>query len=208
MIKITFLIDKNNNWIHKFLKINNFGKKYNINFNYNPKKIKNNDIVFILSYTKILNEKFLSANRLNLVIHSSDLPKNRGFAPLTYQILKGQKKIVNTIFKPSSKADRGDFYYKNYFINDGTELYEELRKKQALSIIKLIKKFLSKYPKVKPIKQKGKGTFNKRRTPKDSELNIKKSLKSQFNLLRTCDNEKFPAFFVYKKKKYFLKIFK
>ena len=31
MIKITFLIDKNNNWIQKFLKINNFGKKYNIN---------------------------------------------------------------------------------------------------------------------------------------------------------------------------------
>ena len=205
MIKITFLIDKNNNWIQKFLKINNFGKKYNINFNYNPKKIKNNDIVFILSYTKILNEKFLNANRLNLVIHSSDLPKNRGFAPLTFQILKGQKKIVNTIFKPSSKVDRGDFYYKNYFINDGTELYEELRKKQALSIIKLIKKFLSKYPKVKPIKQKGKGTFNKRRTPKDSELNINKSLKSQFNLLRTCDNEKFPAFFVYKKKKIFFK---
>ena len=58
MIKITFLIDKNNNWIKNFLKINNFGKKYNINFNYNPKKIKNNDIVFILSYTKILNENF------------------------------------------------------------------------------------------------------------------------------------------------------
>ena len=85
MIKITFLIDKNNNWIQKFLKINNFGKKYNINFNYNPKKIKNNDIVFILSYTKILNEKFLNANRLNLVIHSRDLPKNRGFAPLTFK---------------------------------------------------------------------------------------------------------------------------
>ena len=37
MIKIAFLIDKSNNWIQKFLKIGSFGKKYDINFSYNPK---------------------------------------------------------------------------------------------------------------------------------------------------------------------------
>ena len=57
-------------------------------------------------------------------------------------------------------------------------------------------------------KQKGKGNFNKRRTKKDSEININKSIKSQFNHLRICDNDKYPAFFKYKNNKYLLKIFK
>ena len=39
-------------------------------------------------------------------------------------------------------------------------------------------------------------------------IDLNKNLKSQFNLLRICDNEKYPAFFNYKNKKYILKIFK
>jgi methionyl-tRNA formyltransferase len=46
------------------------------------------------------------------------------------------------------------------------------------------------------------------RNASDSEININKSIKSQFNLLRICDNEKYPAFFKYKNCKFILKIFK
>ena len=57
-------------------------------------------------------------------------------------------------------------------------------------------------------KQNGKSSFNKRRTKKDSEININKSIKSQFNLLRICDNNKYPAFFKYRNTKYVIKIYK
>ena len=67
---------------------------------------------------------------------------------------------------------------------------------------------MKKFPKVKYKKQKGKTSYFKKRTPKDSRLNINGSIKSQFNLLRICDNENYPAYFVFKKKKYILKIFK
>ena len=69
-----------------------------------------------------------------------------------------------------------------------------------------LNKFLKKYPKVKFKKQICKGNFNKRRTPQDLELNINKSIKSQLNLLRICDNDLYPCFFNYKGKKYILKI--
>ena len=79
---------------------------------------------------------------------------------------------------------------------------------QAYQTIKILKNFLKNYPRMKLKKQKGKGNFNKRRTKKDSQININKSIKSQFNHLRICDNDKYPAFFKYKNNKYFLKIFK
>ena len=208
MIKLTFLLEKKNNWIFEKIKNSSFSKKFRVKISYNSKKIINEDIVIILSHTKILDKQFLKSNKLNLVVHSSNLPKNKGFAPLSYQILNGKRKIFNTIFKINEKVDSGDYYYKNYFLTNGTELYNELRDIQGDSVMQLIKKFLSKYPNVKLVKQKGFGNFNKRRKPKDSELNINKNIKSQFNLLRICDNEKFPAFFIYKKKKYILKIFK
>ena len=37
-----------------------------------------------------------------------------------------------------------------------------------------------------------------RRTPKDSEIDVNKSISEQFNLLRIADNERYPCFFKYK----------
>ena len=51
------------------------------------------------------------------------------------------------------------------------------------------------------------GTFYKKRTPEDSELDRHKTLEENFNLLRTVDNEQYPAFFVRKGKKYTIKIY-
>ena len=85
---------------------------------------------------------------------------------------------------------------------------DEIRDIQAKETVKIIKKFLKKFPNYSKKEQSGKTTFYKRRRPADSKLNINKNLKENFNLLRVVDNEKYPAFFNYKKKKYILKIFK
>jgi len=206
--KVTFLLDKNNNWFDKYLRKTKLNKKkYIFKFFLDYKKIKKQNIVMILSYTKILPSDFLNKNELNVVIHSSKLPEDKGFAPLSYQILKGKNKIYNTMFKVSEKVDSGPIIMRNSFNVKRTDLYLELRKKQAISIIKMIRNFLDLYPNLKYTSQKGSGSFNKKRSHLSSKLNINKSIKSQFNLLRTCDNENFPAFFNLNKKKYILKIF-
>lgn len=51
----------------------------------------------------------------------------------------------------------------------------------------------------------GKESFYPKRSPKDSELDINKSLNEQFNLLRIASNEDFPAFFYKDGKKFILK---
>ena len=54
--------------------------------------------------------------------------------------------------------------------------------------------------------QEGVATYYERRTPKDSELDINRSIKDQFNLLRIVDNERYPAFFYIGDKKYKISI--
>ncbi len=208
--KVTFLIDKSNQWIEKKLKNYDFklNKKYIFKISKNPNNIKNQNIVFPLSYTRILTQKFLQKNELVLIAHPSKLPKDKGFAPLQYQILKNKNKFYISLIKATSKVDGGPIYFQDNFTLNGTELSNEIRNIQAAQFFKIIKKFLVKFPRVKSQKQRGKGNFNKRRYPKNSQLNINKTIKEQFNHLRINDNELYPSFFNYKGYKYLIKIFK
>lgn len=115
--------------------------------------------------------------------------------------------MVFTLFSADSKADNGDIYLQKTLFLNGGELYEELREKQADMCVKLCLEFLAKKDKIKPQKQCRAESFYPKRTAKDSELNLSKTLESQFNLLRICDNENFPAFFYKNGKKYILKIY-
>jgi methionyl-tRNA formyltransferase len=207
--KIFFLLDPTNFWIEKFLEksLKDFPKKYNYVITKNQKIIKNS-IVFVLSYTKILKKNFISRNKKILILHPSKLPKDKGFAPVQNQILRNKRLIHCCLLEVDEKVDSGDIIYRDTFLLSGHELSDEIRKKQAIAQLKLIRKFLKNYPKFIAYKQKGISTFNKRRKPEDSELNINRNIKSQFNLLRICDNDLYPAFFRYKKNIYIIKIFK
>ena len=208
--KVTFLLDKSNLWFEKQLKNYDFrlNNKYIFKISKNPNNIKNQNIVFPLSYTRILPESFLQKNELVLITHPSKLPKDRGFAPLQYQILRNKNKVYMSLIKAAKEVDAGPIYFQNSFVLNGTELYDEIRNIQGIQFLNIIKKFLIKYPNVKSKKQIGKVNFNKRRYPKDSQLDINKTIKQQFNHLRINDNELYPSFFYYKGQKYIIKVFK
>jgi len=208
--KVTFLLDKSNLWFEKQLKNYDFrlNNKYIFKISKNPNNIKNQNIVFPLSYTRILPESFLQKNELVLIAHPSKLPKDKGFAPLQYQILRNKNKVYISLIKAAKAVDAGPIYLQNSFVLNGTELSDEIRNIQGIQFLNIIKKFLIKYPKVKSKKQIGKGNFNKRRYPKDSQLDINKTIKQQFNHLRINDNELYPSFFYYKGQKYIIKVFK
>jgi len=140
-------------------------------------------------------------------VHSSALPKGKGFSPLQWQILSNKNKIPICLFKAVSKVDAGEIYEKAFINLKGTELYDELRYLQAIATFKLIQKFLNKYPNIKGKEQKGLSTYYRRRTPMDSKLNINLPLKKLFNNLRIANNSAWPSFFIYKNKKYIIKIF-
>ena len=205
-ISIVFLFDRKNNWVKKYFKNFSVNKRYLLKQTYNEKLIKNKDMVFPICYTKKLDNSFLKNNKNTLIIHCSKLPYDKGFAPVQNQILRNQNKIYISICIASEKIDSGDIVYQSYFKLDGKELYDEIREKQAKAIKNSIKNLLKKYPKFVKIKQKKIGTFNKKRKKEDSKLNFNKSIKENFNLLRICNNDLFPGYFIYKGVKYIIKI--
>lgn len=208
-IKVSILIDNPQSWFNEYLdKLFKVVRKYDPKFSFvkEARKLKKGDVLFILSCNRILTEKELEFHKNNIVVHASDLPKGRGWSPMTWQVESGKNKIPLTLFEADEECDAGDYYVKDFIKLDGMELIEDIRKKLADKIIQMIKKYLSLYP-MEPIPQRERATYYRKRTPKDNELNINKSLKSQFSKMRVADNKRYPSYFRYKGKKYILKIY-
>jgi methionyl-tRNA formyltransferase len=206
---IQILVDNPDSWILPHIKVleNQIKEKFNydvIILN-NHDYVVSGDILFILSCEKKFNR--LDLNKNNIVVHESALPKGKGWSPLTWQILENKTKIPITLFEAVEQIDAGEIYLQDYIFLEGWELLSEIKNIQGQITNKLLLKYLELYPNIKGKIQVGKETFYKRRTSKDSELNIEKSIKDQFNLLRICDNEKYPAFFIMNNRKYILKIY-
>lgn len=211
-IKIQILIDDHNSWILKYpifskikKKIKNFSSSQIIHQN---NKIKNNDILFLLSCKKILNKRYLLKSKHNIVIHPSKLPKGRGFSPLEWQILDGKSKIWFTAFEATERFDEGNIYIQSSVKLKGNEIKQDLKNIQFENTMKIIYGLLEKYPKLKNFHQKGNPSFYKKRHKWSNKLDINKNLRSQFNILRIADNENYPAYFNYRNKKFVLKIYK
>ena len=166
------------------------------------------DILFILSYFKIVPGHVLKKNKHNLVVHESDLPHGKGWSPLFWQILEGKNKIPIVLFEATDKVDSGLIYLKDFIELEGHELHDEIREKQAEKTAELCIRFLREYESLTPTEPVGLESFYRRRTPEDSRLNIDKTIEEQFNLLRIVSNEEYPAFFEYNGYRYILKIYK
>ena len=165
------------------------------------------DILFILGYHKIIEKEYLKQNKHNIVIHESNLPKGKGWAPLFWQVIEGKSEIVFSMFEASDGVDDGDIYLRKTLNLNGLELNKELREKQAFLTIDMCLEFIENYEKYKsPSPQFGEESFYEKRTSKDSEIDVFKSIDEQFNLLRTVDNDDYPAFFYKNGEKYILKI--
>jgi len=166
------------------------------------------DVVFILSYHKIIENSFLSRNKHNIVIHASDLPAGKGWAPLFWQVLEGKSKITFSMFEATEGVDDGPIYMQQELRLNGLELNNELRIKQAEIQIKMCKEFVENHSIYSDARdQIGVESFYPKRNVSDSELDINKTIKEQFNMLRIVDNNEYPAFFYIDGKKFFLKVY-
>lgn len=166
------------------------------------------DMVFLLSYSKIIPASGLDLNKHNLVVHESALPQGKGWSPLSWQILEGKTHFPITLFEAAEHVDSGQIYLQKEMVFNGTELVEDLRRIQGQSTVDICLEFISKYPSIIAIarKQQGKESFYPRRTPNDSKLDVSKTIAEQFDLLRIVDNQKYPAWFEYRGKKYKVQI--
>ena len=170
--------------------------------------VSQGDFCFILSCSELVKADVLAKNKHNLVVHESDLPKGRGWSPLSWQILEGAESIPVTLFEAEGEVDSGVIYLQERIKLNGGELVDELRQKQASVTAELCDKFIKLYPDILSTarEQVGSSSFYPKRGPEDSMLDPNLTLVEQFNLLRIVDNEKYPAYFDWQGQRYFVKV--
>ena len=166
------------------------------------------DCCFYLSYGRIVDQLTRKKYRHNLVVHESELPKGKGWSPLTWQILEGHNRIPVMLIEAAEHVDSGVVYAQRWIEFEGYELVDEIRNAQAEATYELCRWFVGGYPQSaeQSQDQRGEESFYPRRSEVDSEFNPEKPLSEQFNLLRVVDNQRYPAFFKIAGNKYFVKV--
>ena len=207
-MRITLVTDNPKSWIIPYVKKLKLrlSRQHKVHWVTRHDEISRGDLAFFLACEKIVKPEILRLHKHNLVVHESKLPQGRGWSPLTWQILEGKNVIPISLFEAEEAVDSGRIYLQKKMRFQGHELVEELRQAQGAATVALVLEFVRGYPRIKGRKQNGKASYYPRRRAKDSELDIGRPLKKQFNLLRVVDNERYPVFFRYKGQKYILKI--
>lgn len=210
-MRIQLLTDNPNSWIIPYVKelqgeLELLFPEYEILRCTDHEEVQKGDVLCLLACERIF--KNLELNSHNLVVHESDLPKGKGWSPVTWQVLEGKSKIPVTLFEATKDVDAGPIYAQDYIHLEGHELLPEIKHQQGLITNKLIVDFIKKFPQNEGKEQIGDESFYPRRTPKDGELDIDKSINDNFDLLRVSDNERYPAFFYKNGIKYIVKISK
>ncbi len=209
-LKINIVSD-HDSWITPFVQQLEHDLKaggHRVNTGHLVPDLKKGDVAFFLGCGQMVSNDLLALNTHNLVVHESNLPSGRGWSPLTWQILEGKNHIPITLFEARPQVDSGPVYLQKQMQFKGDELLEELREKQGQYSVGLCLEFINTYPEVisKAKEQKGSPSYYSRRSPEDSRLDVDKTIKEQFNLMRVADNTAYPLFFEMNGHKYTLNI--
>lgn len=161
------------------------------------KDLPGGDILFLISCEEILNTEDRGAYRACLVLHASDLPLGRGWSPHIWQIIEGAQKVTVSLLEVEDKVDTGRIWTKKVLDMPKHALWDEINEQLFEAEIELINFAIDAIDEIVPQPQSSHitPTYYTRRMPADSRIDPTQSIQSQFNAIRVCDPERFPAFF-------------
>lgn len=164
---------------------------------------KPGDILFLISCTDIVTVQIREMFAYTLVLHASDLPEGRGWSPHIWDILSDKNELTLSLLNAEDKVDTGDIWRKTKIKLNGSELFDEINTLLFEAEIDLISWACKNISNKRPLPQPdGEYSYHRKRTMVDSEVDVNKSIKEQFNLLRVVDPNRYPAFFKLNGRKY------
>lgn len=168
------------------------------------KKVTNGELLFLVSCNELVDRTVTERFKHALVLHASDLPKGRGWSPHIWELLNGAECITVSLLDAAAAIDSGDIYKKVTFDIPRSALWDEINDLLFAAEIQLIEfaiqnfENLKKYPQNSSIEV----THYPKRNPRDSEIDPNKPISEQFDLIRVCDPNRFPAHFHYRDEAY------
>ena len=167
------------------------------------KDLVGGDILFLVSCSQKLGDAERAKFSAALVLHASDLPEGRGWSPHVWAILSGTQHITVCLLEAADPIDSGPVWFRTRFRLEGHELLPEINRLLFTCELALMTRAIEDFALVEPTLQVGEpGPLMKRRTPADSRLDPDKSIAEQFELLRVVDNQRYPAFFDHRGRRY------
>ena len=178
--------------------------QYDIDLIRTCSELSGGDILFLVSCSEIIKAVHRSQYQHTLVLHASDLPRGRGWSPHIWELVSGAERITLSLLEAEDKVDSGRLWLKRSIPVGKTELWDEVNQKLFQAEIDLMNEAVENCAQIKPYSQSEEvtPTCYPRRTPADSDIDPHKTIAEQFNLMRMCDPERYPAWFEYLGQKY------
>lgn len=184
-----------------------FARGHSVHLVHDRADLHGGDILFLVSCSQLIREAERKSFKASLVLHASDLPRGRGWSPHIWSILSGENEITVCLLEASEPVDSGAIWLKTVLILEGHELLPEINEKLFAAEMSLMTQAVDQFEIIKPVQQTVEpGPYMPKRTPTDSELDPNRTIADQFNLLRVVDNQRYPAFFNYRGKKFLIKV--
>jgi len=197
-MNISILITSADHPIHIYLAkwINEISDSHNVKIFNSADQLTNGKILFLISCSEIVPSEIRAKFLKVLVIHASDLPIGRGWSPHIWEIILGATVVTLSLLEAEDEVDTGNIWKKLKVKIPKTALFNEINQLIFSAEIKLMDYAIDNFDNIRPEKQSNKNSsYFSKRTPKDSEIDISDSLSNQFNLIRVCDTDRYPAYF-------------
>jgi len=166
------------------------------------------DILFLVSCSEIIDATVRDKYSTTLVLHASDLPKGRGWSPHIWEIVNGAEAITVSLLEAEDKVDSGRIWNKLNVPVPKHALWDEINQLLFEAEIELINYAVQNFAVASPLGQKttDEASYYPKRTPANSRIDVSKSIAEQFDLIRVCDPNRFPAYFEHLGIRYTLKL--
>ena len=176
------------------------------------KKIKklNPDIIFSMGWRRLLPSSIFEIPKYGTInFHDGLIPDYKGFAPINWAIINGEKEIGLTAHYIDATADTGDILLQNKISVEKNDTAHDAYKKLLNFTKPMLKNILENITdnSLTPISQKTllPGFFCSRRFPHDGKINWNENRFRIHNLIRGL-SDPFPnAFFYFENTKIFVK---
>lgn len=172
---------------------------------FNIVKAINPDLIIVMGWRTLIPEEIISIPRYGAVgVHESLLPKYRGFAPVNWAVINGEKETGVTLFYLAKGVDSGDIIDQKIVTIGPSDTAWNIYNKTAKDSLEILKNYLKNLQKgnIKTRKQNHKNaTYTVARVPNDGLISWDWNSEKIYNLIRGLSSPYPGAFSYYKNQK-------
>lgn len=167
----------------------------NFSICYQLTDISDDCLHIFVAWTEIIRDSRLIGRNNVFILHCGDLPKHRGWSPMTWLLKTGSNRIKVNLLTLAEKVDAGNIVSSAYFDVAESDDFHEISIKLANTLIYLGNTLHSGQRGIQE-QQSGVGSYFRKLVDEDHDISsVTSDWKRILHAARPFDPERFPPFF-------------